>query len=215
MKKKVLLFILIAAGVIGGSIAVTQALFSDTETSDTNTFAAGTLDMTVDGENGTAFDNIAVTNIGADGTVSGEQEWTIVNTGSIPGTLAFQVTNIANTENGCNEPELVTETTCANDNLGELGNSITATIQIDRNNDGDYADVGETPVATSTLATANQAAFATQWNANAGTVSVPATNGTVKVKMNWSNNPASYGNEIQSDQLGFGVRFDLTQVTPS
>lgn len=214
MKKKVLLFILIAAGLIGGGYAVTQALFSDTETSAANEFQAGTLNMTVDGNDGTAFDSIDVTNIGADGTVSGEQEWTVVNAGTVDGELTFQMTDITNTENGCNEPELVTEPACEDDNLGELGDSITATVQIDRNNDGDYDDAGESAVVTSTLATANQATFASDWDTNAGTVSVPAGS-TVKVKMNWANDPTSYGNEIQSDQLSFGVRFDLTQVTPS
>ena len=214
MKKKVLLFILIAGGVIGGGYAVTQALFSDTETSAANTFAAGTLDMSVNGANGTAFDNIAVTNVGADGTVTGEKVWTVINSGTVPGTLTFQVPSITNTENGCNEPELVTEPACAADANGELGNAIATVVSIDRNNDGDYTDTGETDVVTASLATADQANYASEWTTNAGTVSVPA-GATVKVKMNWANNPASYGNEIQSDGVSFGVRFDLTQVTPS
>lgn len=212
MKRKALLFLIIVSTLIGGGYALTQALFSDTETSASNTFAAGTLDMTVNGANGTAFDSINVDNIGVDGTVSGEREWTIRNTGTVPGNLTFRLNSIANAENGCNEPELVTEPTCNDDTNGELGAATTAVVKIDTDNDGDYDE--EDAVVTSTLATANQGQYASQWNTNAGTVSVPA-GGTVKVKMNWANDPTTYGNEIQSDGLSFQAQFDLTQVNPS
>lgn len=214
MKKKILLFLLVTASLIGGGYALTQALFSDTETSGTNTLTAGTLDMTVDGNNGTAFDTIAVNNIGVDGTVSGEKEWVIRNTGSVPGTLTFRLNSLTNTENGCNEPEAIVDTTCNTPGTGEgeLGNAVSTSVQLD----GDGAGATETyeTVVTSTLATTNQAQYATQWGTNAGTVTIPA-GGQVKVKMNWANDPSSYGNEIQSDSLTFGVQFDLTQVTPS
>jgi spore coat-associated protein N len=212
MKNKVLLFLIIVSALIGGGYALTQALFSDTETSASNTFAAGTLDMTVDGQNGTAFESINVDNIGVDGTVTGEKEWTIRNAGTVPGNLTFRLNSITNTENGCNEPELVTEPACAADALGELGAATTAVVKIDTDNDGNYDE--EDAVVTSTLATSNQGQYATQWNTNAGTVAVPA-GATVKVKMNWANDPATYGNEIQSDGLSFQAQFDLTQVNPS
>ncbi len=213
MKKKLLLFLLVAASLLGGGYALTQALFSDTETSGTNTITAGTLNMTVGGADGTAFENIVVENLGVDGTVSGQKEWTIINTGSVPGTLKMQLNDIVNIENGCNEPEALADTTCATpgNGLGELGGVITTAVQLDR--DGGESAESYTSVLTSTLATANQAAYATQWNTNAGVVEIPA-GGQVKVRMDWENDPATYGNEIQSDSLTFGVQFDLTQVTP-
>ncbi len=213
MKKKLLLFLLVAASLLGGGYALTQALFTDTEESGTNTITAGTLNMTVGGVDGTAFDNIVVNNIGVDGTVSGQKEWTIINTGSVPGTLKMQLNDIVNIENGCNEPEAKADTTCATpgNGEGELGGVITTAVQLDR--DGEAAGASYTSVLTSTLATANQAAYATQWNTNAGVVRIPA-GGQVKVRMDWANDPATYGNEIQSDSLTFGVQFDLTQVTP-
>lgn len=213
MKKKLLLFLLVAASLLGGGYALTQALFSDTETSGTNTISAGTLNMTVGGADGTAFDNIAVSNVGVDGTVSGQKEWTIVNSGTVPGTLKLKLNDIVNTENGCNEPEALADTTCANPGAGEgeLGNAIATVIQLDK--DGSGSSETYTPVVTSTLATASQAGYATQWDTTAGVVTIPA-GGQVKVRMDWANNPASYGNEIQSDGLTFGVQFDLTQVTP-
>jgi hypothetical protein len=212
MKKKVLLFLVIAATLLGGGYALTQALFSDTETSASNTIAAGTLDMTVDGANGTAFDSLSVENVGATGTDEGLKEWTVRNAGTVPGNLTFSMSSISNTENGCNEPELVTEPNCAADANGELGAATAVVVQVDSNNDGDYADANET-VVNSTLASANQGAFATGWGTNAGTVTIPAGE-TRKVKMSWSNDPQAYGNEIQSDQLAFQVQFNLTQVTP-
>lgn len=212
MKKKLLLFLVIASAVIGGVYGVTQALFSDTETSAANTLTAGTLDMSVDGENGTAFDSITVSNIGADGTVSGNKEWTISNSGSLPGNLTFQLSSLTNTENGCNEPELATEPACATDANGELGAATTGTISVDLNRNGTFES--NELVATSTFSTTNQTAFNTQWTTNAGTITLPA-GATMKVKMNWANDPATYGNEIQSDGLSFGVQFNLTQVNPS
>lgn len=213
MKKKLLLFLLVAASLLGGGYALTQALFSDTEESGTNTITAGTLNMTVGGADGTAFDNIVVNNIGVDGTVSGQKEWTIVNTGSVPGTLKMQLNDIVNIENGCNEPEAIVDTTCATpgNGEGELGGVITAAVQLDK--DGVGTGQSYAAVVNSTLATANQPAYASQWDTNAGVVTIPA-GGQVKVRMDWSNNPATYGNEIQSDSLTFGVQFDLTQVTP-
>ncbi len=211
MKKKVLLFLVVIGVFVGGGYALTQALFSDTETSASNTIAAGTLDMTVDGENGTAFDSIAVENVGATGTDSGEKEWTIRNAGTVPGTLSFGVNSVTNTENGCNEPELVTEPACEADNEGELGAATTAIVKIDTDSDGDYDE--EDAIATTTLATANQGVFASSWTTNAGVVTIPAGE-TKKVKMFWSNDPTAYGNEIQSDALAFEVQFNLTQVTP-
>lgn len=212
MKKKVLLFLIVVSALVGGGYAITQALFSDTETSQANTFAAGTLDMTVNAANGTAFDSIVVDNIGVDGTVTGEKEWTIRNTGTVPGNLTFRLNNVTNSENGCNEPELVTEPACEADTNGELGAATAAVVKIDTDGDGDYDE--EDAIVNSTLATANQGQYATQWNNNAGIVTIPA-GGSVKVRMDWANDPATYGNEIQSDGLSFQVQFDLTQVNPS
>lgn len=210
MKKKALLFLIIVSVFASGGYALTRALFSDTETSASNTITAGTLDLAVDGENGEAFDAITVANVGDTGTDAGEKEWTIQNVGTVPGTLGFGVTSITNEENGCNEPELETEPACEADNNGELGAATTVVIKVDTDNDGDYDE--EDVVATGTLATANQASFGTQWNTNAA-VTIPA-NSTQKVKMFWSNDPQAYGNEIQSDTLAFQAQFTLTQVTP-
>ncbi len=215
---------LLAAAVIVPVVALTgyqaynftAALFTDTETNTANVFTAGTLNMTVGGADGTAFDSFSISNIGANGTVSGGKEWTITNTGSVPGNLAFKLNDLINYENGCNEPEALVDTTCADPGAGEgeLGGAISVTVDLDTNGDGVYDQTG---VVTSDLATANQGQYASQWNTNAGnagTVTI-APGASVKVKMNWSTDPASYGNDIQSDSVTFGIQYDLTQVTPS
>jgi len=191
----------------------TSALFTDTETNTANVFTAGTLNMTVGGNDGTAFENFAISNIGADGTVSGGKEWTITNTGSVPGNLTFKLNALTNYENGCNEPEALDDTTCDNPGAGqgELGDAISVTVDLDTNADGTY---DKPAVVNSDLATAHQAQYASQWNTNAGTVTIQPGE-SVKVKMNWETDPASYGNEIQSDSVEFGIQYDLTQVTPS
>ncbi len=208
MKRKALVIVALAVGITTAGIYGSRALFSDTETSAENTFAAGTLDLSVGGANGTAFDNIAVANVGVDGTVDGTKSWVITNNGSVPGNLTFQVTDIENFENGCNEPEAIVDTTCANPGLGEgeFGAALAVTVALDKG-------AGFENVISSTMANANQAEYATQWNTNAGTVTIPA-GGSVTVRMDWETNPLSYGNEIQSDSLAYGLQFDLLQVVP-
>ena len=208
MKKKLLIIVplLVLVGVVG--FQVSSALFRDAERSEDSTFTVGTLDMNVDGNNGTAFDNIVVGNIGVDGVVSGTKTWTINNTGSVPGNLTFSMLQLRNYENGCNEPEALVDTSCTTPGLGEgdLGNAVTTVVSLDQG-------TGFAPVVNSNLATDNQGAYATQWNTNAGTITVGAGQ-SVQVKMDWSTSPADYGNEIQSDSLDFDLQFDLLQVVP-
>lgn len=211
MKRKILLSAFIIALVGGGGYAASSALFTDTETGTDSSFTVGTLDMDIDGNNGdpTAFDNFAVTNVGADGTVSGGKTWTINNTGSLPGNLTFSLASLVNDENGCNEPEAISDATCANPGPGEgeLGDAMAVTVLLNQG-------LGDTSIVTSDLATASQASYSAQWNTNAGVVEIPA-GGSVDVTMDWSTDPTSYGNEIQSDSLNFDVSFVLEQVTPT
>ena len=213
MNPRKLLLALVALG-LGGVMVynLTSALFTDVETSTDSTFTAGTLNLDVDNNDGTAFDNIVVSNIGVDGTVSGSKTWTINNTGSVPGNLTMEVFNVVNNDNGCNEPEALVDSTCGNPGPGEgeLGGVISTSVDLDTDAAGPNP---ATTVINTDLATANAGQYLTQWNANAGTVTIPA-GGSVTVTMNWSNDPASYGNEIQSDDLTFDVKFNIEQVTP-
>lgn len=216
MNKKVLLAILAVGGLatIGG-VAVTSALFSDTETNTANTFTAGTLNMTVGGADGTAFESLNLANLGVDGQVTGGKTWTIVNTGTVPGNLTFKMNELVNNDNACNEPETILDTTCGNPGpgQGELGVNMTVKVYLDTNiTDG---ITPTTPVVDTNLATANQGEYASQWVANnPGPVTIPA-GGSVNVTMNWSTDPATYTNVIQSDSTTFGLQYDLLQVVPT
>ena len=205
MNRKIIISTLIIAVVRASGYAASRALFTDTEGTNDSSFTVGTLDMDVDGENGTEFERFDVTNIGADGTVNGGKTWTVNNTGSLPGKLTFSLASLENQENGCNEPEALADTTCDDPgpDQGELGNAIATIVTLD-----------DAQVVSSNLATVNQDVYATDWVANAGVVTIPA-GGSVVVKMNWSTDPQAYGNEIQSDSLSFDVAFNLEQVTPT
>lgn len=210
-RRKIIISTLIIAAVGTGAYYGTTALFTDTEETTDSTFTVGTLDMDVDGNNGQEFEKFTITDIGADGTVSGGKTWTINNVGSLPGKLSFSLADLDNLENGCNEPELndSDDTTCGDTGSGEgeLGDAMTVTVLLD---DGD----GDETIVTSNLANASVGEYATQWNSNAGDVIIPAGD-SVTVTMNWETDPASYGNEIQSDSLTFDVAFTLEQQTPT
>lgn len=204
-RKKLIISAAILVGVTASGYAASQALFSDTEVATDSTFTVGTLDLDVDGNNGTDFDNFSITNIGADGTVNGGKTWVINNTGSLPGELTFSMADLDNLENGCNEPEALVDASCdtPGSGQGDLGDAITTTVTLDG-----------LQVISSDLATANVGAYASQWDTNAGTVVIPA-GGSATVVMNWATDPSAYGNEIQSDSLTFDLAFSLVQVDPT
>ena len=194
------LLIMIVGAVTGG--LVTRAFFTDTETSTGSEFAVGTLDLNVGGENGTNVLPFQIDNIGAEGNISGEQTWTVNNSGSLPGRLYFKLLSVANHENGCNEPEAIVDTTCDNPGTGqgELGGVITANVYLDN-----------VLQVTSDLTTANEAVIGTDWNALTPVI-IPA-GGSVDVKIDWATAENAYGNEIQSDSVTFDIQFDLEQIT--
>ncbi|MBP9819247.1 SipW-dependent-type signal peptide-containing protein [Candidatus Woesebacteria bacterium] len=212
MNKKILLTIVAIGGLVTiGGVAVTSALFTDTETSGTNTFTAGTLNMTVGGTDGSAFENFTLTNLGEDGQVTGGKTWTIVNNGSIPGELTLSMNDLVNDDNNCNEPEAIVDNTCGAGE-GELGANMTASILLDTDTTDGTPGV---QVVSTDLATSNIGEYASQWVTNAGTVVIPPNGGQVNVTMNWATDPAAYTNVIQSDSLAFGLQFDLVQVVPT
>ncbi len=149
-------------------IGATFAFFSDTETSEGNTFTAGALDLKVDSEahynnmvcvedgltwqaepgaflNGVPPDHYPQPGDPCVGTWTqtdlSEENTFFSLTDVKPGdegenTISlhvtnndawgrFTVTNVDNLDNSCTEPETEAESLCANDNVGELGQSIT------------------------------------------------------------------------------------------
>jgi tyrosyl-tRNA synthetase len=70
-------------------------------------------------------------------------------------------------------------------------------------------DLDGTQVATTNLATANQAALGTQWSALAPIILQPNEQRTVRV--HWAAGENDYDNSIQSDSVAFDMNFRLIQ----
>jgi len=81
-----------------------SALYVDTETSEDNTFTAGTLDLTVDGQDDPDVAYITVECMEPNDTV--RHYWMLKNTGCVCGQPSIEFTNIVDYENGRNEPEI-------------------------------------------------------------------------------------------------------------
>lgn len=205
MKKKILLSVLIIAAISGATFAATRAFFTDRETTTGNQFTVGTLDLSVDGNNGTSAEPFVIEGIGESGDISGGKTWTITNEGSLPGRLFFRLADLVNNENGCNEPEAIVDATCTNPGPGEgeLGGVITVNVYVD--------DVLQ---ASSTLATADQDTIGTAWTTTITPIIIPGGQSKT-VKIDWATGQDAYGNEIQSDSLTFNAVFDLEQLNSS
>lgn len=198
MKKKIYLSLVIIVLISGLGYAATQAFFTARETATRSEFTVGTLDLSVDGKKD-AIDPFVVAGIGASGDISGGKEWTIKNTGTLPGRLFFSLENLLNQENGCNKPETQTEPNCALDEIGELGNVIIAKVSV---NGVEYV--------SSSLETKNVAVFGDTWKTKENVV-IPA-GGEVVVRMEWNTPQTGYDNRIQSDSLTFDTSFELQQL---
>jgi len=195
--KKVLISILVLLGLGVGVAAGTYAYFTATRTTTANRFAAGTIDLNVL-SNGAAAESFVLENLGENGNISGSKVWTVKNVGTLPARLLVRLKNVVNDENGCNDPETEAEPNCAADNLGELGAVVNANVSLDG-----------TDVVSTTLATAQQGKVGTDWNALTPIIMQPGEERTVG--MNWATDENAYGNEVQSDSVGFDIEFRLIQ----
>ena len=110
----------------------TVAYFSDTETSTGNVFAAGTLDLDVDENNGNNTVKFTVSNMKPTDAQTGI--YTLNNTGSIAGYLDLESISVANSENGILEPEQQAGDVTAD--TGELQTLVDLYIWIDTDNNG-------------------------------------------------------------------------------
>jgi len=118
MSRRVLVSLMIVAFAMAAIGAGTFALYSDTETSASNTFTAGTLDLTVDGADEPLpmvwdADNMVPGGVYDGGVVE------VRNNGSVAGKVTLEVANVVSNENGLLEPER----TWTLDPIGPVNNS--------------------------------------------------------------------------------------------
>ncbi|HRY62682.1 MAG TPA: TasA family protein [Candidatus Paceibacterota bacterium] len=196
--KKIVLSVAIIALSTTVIVGATRAYFSDTETSTGNTFAAGTLDLNLDGADTNSV-KFTVTNT-APGA-SGTSYWTVKNVGSLAGYVDLASIAKTNDDNLCTEPESTDGDTTCGAGQGELGANMNITIFVDADKDG-VIDGGETTLYTGTLD-----GLATSYDANLAL----AAGAEQYVSLNWSI-PTTVGNVIQSDSVQLDMSFQLGQT---
>ena len=139
MKKKILMSlftIAIVGALIGGGV---MAVFIDTETSTGNSFTAGTLDLSLDGNNGTNTVEFTLVNMRPGNQPNGGL--VCANVGSLNGTLNITSIVVTNAENGILEPEA--EAGDTTDSVGELQDVVNIRMFLDYDGNG-YIGTGET-----------------------------------------------------------------------
>ncbi len=198
MNTKILMSVLViglTTMAVGG--AMTGAFFSDVETSEDNTFTAGTLDLTFGG--GAETTDVTIGDI-----APGSEDKKILNLkngGSIDGYLKNIVfSGLENKEKTCNEPEKEKEgATCGDE--GELAGNLHLKIYIDDVEDGNFVGGDDTVVYTGMANNIESEV----------TVNDELKGGNVKqLRVEWSV-ANDVGNEIQTDQVVFDMKFSLSQ----
>lgn len=206
--------------VAGGS---TLALFSDTETSSNNAFAAGQIDLQVDWNetyNGEFVEEQELTdNPGAIFNISDikpgdEGEATVsLHVSSNPAFVDMTFNQTANLENGCTEPESQVDQTCADPGQGEgeLGDHLMFTVWAD---DGDNVlEEEENVLFNGTAEEVSQLSNGVQLDGNPDTQEIEAfqPNETEYIGVKWSV-PRDTGNIIQTDSKEFEIGFIAEQA---
>jgi len=143
--KKILTSVLTIALVVTVVAGATVANFYDTETVTGNTFTAGSLDLTVNGENDPVQFSFS-TDLLTPGVTKNAGTVAVKNEGSLTGKFTLMMTNVHSDENGLLEPEIADgdiegqeiDPTGYNANTGdgELWDMLSVTLYIDSNNDG-------------------------------------------------------------------------------
>jgi len=200
MNKRVITSLLVVLAVALATFTATSAYFTSNTSTSGSRFQVGTLDLSVGGINGTSIEPFLIDNIGDTNVSNGSKTWVVSNKGTLSGRLYFKLTNVNNAENGCNTPEQAVDATCDNPGVGqgELGKQIKIKVYLN-----------DLLVIESDLDEVNKEKISAKWGSM--TPVVLNAGETARVKLEWTMATEGYGNEIQSDSLGFDVDFSLVQ----
>jgi len=199
----------VAAVIIGGTIAY----FSDTETSTNNDFAAGTMDLNIDGGNVVVQTMTLSDKAPGDG---GKKASILKNVGSLEGELDVAmgiVTNYPCTDETNGGENDGTEYCTAD--AGVLGANMKVALYLDIDKSGDWntGDIGLK--SDGTTYTSGDLVYDSMDNYSAKVwnpaVTAMATNDEYNFAIDWEI-PNTAGNEIQGDALKFDVTFTLEQA---
>ena len=182
--------------------AGTFAYFSDTETSTGNTFSAGTLDLTLNENNGQnvsfSFSNLKP---GSQPKVS----YKVNNVGTISGYLDIEEISVASYENDCTEPEVQAgDSTCGTGaDQGELDDVLNLRMFLDYDGNG-WISTGEPVFFNGKIKD-----LPLNFELNEP---VPANGGTdfVAEIYDWWN--TADDNKAQSDSVVINMTFELAQT---
>jgi predicted ribosomally synthesized peptide with SipW-like signal peptide len=214
MNTKILLSLSVIAAVAAIAIGGTVAYLTDTETSQGNTFIAGTLNLKVGDDDPTSV-KIELPDM-KPGDAGNAANWLVKNTGSIAGKLTIAVGAITNNENECKEPE--GDNTC-NPTEGELGANLKVAFWMDVDKSGNwssgdyYLKSDGSKVSYNNESALPSAAYDILNNYGGKTWTNVQTNitgeaGNFRVEYNL---PGDTGNIIQSDSAVFDITFTLNQ----
>ena len=196
--------------VISVATVATLAAFSDTETSQDNLFAAGTLDLKVDGQDDPNVVSVSLSDMKPGDTAS--YQWTFSNSGSLTGQPYIEITNLNNYDNDCTEPETnVPDATCGNPGLGEgeLGEYLMLTINAAGSGGYEY------PSGAGCInggRTCPLDYWASHGLVGQGTWENIAPSSSIAPMVFEIELPSSVGNIVQSDSLDFDIVIHLDQV---
>jgi len=177
-----LLLLGVIAAIVGSG---TLAYFSDTETSTNNVFAAGTIDLQVDGKddpNVTTYFSVSDVYPPANGSVV----INLTNVGTNAGMADIHIKNVVNGE-GSN-PVSETDTV----QPGDLGKYLNITIVYDGN-----TIVNDVPI--------------NDLNCTNYDMGILNASETKQVTISW-NLPAWVGNDVMGDNVTFDIEFSLNQI---
>ena len=194
--KKVLIALMAVLITVALAGIGTYAYFSDTETSNGNTFAAGTLDLNVDGGN-TNVVKFTVTNMKPGNQP--KKSFTLANVGTINGYLDLENIVVTDAENGRLDPEIDAGDTT--DGTGELQNVVNVRLFIDYGGDG-WISSGD-DVFYNGLVKDLPGNFELDESINAG------SSINIVALFDWWNTPDD--NQAQSDSMTLDITFELGQ----
>jgi spore coat-associated protein N len=197
--KKILISLMTVVAVtalVGGGI---YAYFNDLETSNGNTFTAGTLDLNLDGG------NINVVKFTVNDVKPGDSNggtWTVTNVGNIAGYLDLEGCSVTESIGSTTDPELADE---GGSDTAQLGNYLMVHIFVDANNNGSW-DTGETDILGTNAAPVAVNTMPASYDLNLSL----AGGGTNYITLRWSV-PAATDNRIQGDSVTLDIGFELQQ----
>jgi len=196
--KKILMSLAMIALVASVAVGATRALFSDTETSNGNTFTAGSLNLTVDGNDGI---NTVKWNVGP--MAPGNQPkgtFHLANTGNVNGYLDLENIVVTSHENTIIEPE--TEAGDVTDPKGELEDVLNLRLFTDLDCDG-WIGAGDTTFFNGKVGT-----IASGYDQN---ISIPAGGSACITGIYdwWS---TASDNQAMTDSFDLDMTFELGQT---